>query len=107
MPHKIRIIKRQNKCTVHPANLQIERNEKVNFRVFGTEATIFVPNNLLFDPKGNAVQVLTLADGQKSDNFSVNADTSSVKDGAYPYAIYCKGVNDFAEGNSSPTMIVE
>ena len=104
MPQRVRVIKRQNRCTIHPANLQIQKGDKVNFRVFGSDATVFVPNDLLLDRTGNPVQVLPLSDGVKSEDYTVK---QGVTDGPYPYAIYCKEVNDFAEGNSSPTMIVE
>lgn len=102
---KLRVIKRQGKCTVHPANLQVQKGETINFRVFGTDATVFAPNDILIEVGTNRpVQVLDLAHGGPGKDCIVNP---KISDGAYPYAIYCKGVNDFAEGNSSPTMIVE
>jgi hypothetical protein len=104
MPHRVRIIKRQNRYTVHPANLQVQKGEQVNFRVFQSNATVLVPNDLLVDAAGAVVSAIPLTAGVKSADYTVN---SRVPDGAYPYAIYCKDSNDFAEGNSPPTMIIE
>jgi hypothetical protein len=104
MPHRVRIIKRQNRYTVHPGNLQVDKGDQVNFRVFQSNATVLVPNDLLVDAAGAVVSAIPLTAGVKSADYTVNP---RVPDGAYPYAIYCKDGNDFAEGNSPPTMIIE
>ncbi len=82
---------------VNPGRHEVKRGEPVTWSNPPTDLVLLFPDKDLFGtreidvPEGRSV---TLEVSQRAQK------------GEYPYAVYCKDSNDFAEGNSYPVMIV-
>ncbi len=99
MPTTIRIIKRGNiKCTVVPAHVFLNPLDRVVFHAMGADMVVLIPDDI-FTETEHRFEVL---DGQTSSEKEIKTGAQ----GVHPYAVYCADHQDFAEGNSPPTMIV-
>ncbi len=75
------------------------------FLAQGTNGVIFIPNaNRLFDTSSGSLTI-ELKSGNQTESFTVSDNVASGDD--FPYAVYCDGDNDFAEGGSSPRIIID
>jgi plastocyanin len=83
---------------VVPGNITVNRGEEVTWRAGKTDLVIFFPNERLL---GTNKIVVKSGD---TKTVKVNED---IETGVYPYAIYTAEINDFAEGNSMPRMIIK
>jgi hypothetical protein len=112
------------KSVVWPPVLVVKPGEEIQFKAVGTSATVFLPKPDAFrdvDALGapaaptrsvvavGAQGVKIKVKGQAATALGASAASAagSPAPGIYPYAVYCKASNDFAEGNSSPVMIIE
>ena len=88
-----------------PGRLGVKSGEEVIFEAKHTNTTIWIPNaKELFGDKREHL-VFDIKSGGKSETFTVKQGLPKGKE--YPYAVYCENSNDFAEGNTSPRMIIE
>jgi len=118
-PVKAVTIWRQNeKWFVTPGTVKVGQGEDVIFTTQGTQASILIPKGRLFETpaagtgtvSGDVIILAVARDGQTK----VTAKKGS---GAKPlvakpwikcrYAVYCHQDEDFAEGSSSPIMLIE
>lgn len=83
---------------VVPGHITVARGEKVTWRAGKTKIVMFFPNERLF----NTEKIIIEAGEEKTE--TVN---EKVEPGEYPYAVYTEGINDFAEGGSSPRMSIK
>jgi hypothetical protein len=96
----------KSKGNVVPSPIFLKQGESFQFLSVNSNVTLFFPNLSIFD-KGHEVIRLVPRD-------SVTVKITSQIDPAilersryFPYAVFCDNANDFAEGNSSPSMIIE
>lgn len=99
---KVRIVKRGNvKCTVVPAHCPLVPLDKIVFKAPEVaDVVVFIPDDI-FTVSNRVIDV------PKGTTSSENQIKGGTPKGVYPYAVYCTDHEDFAEGNSPPTMIVE
>lgn len=108
---------RTDKCYfTHPDGVRVREGETLTFKATGTNAIVFFPQaETIFGRK--TPLFLTVRDGDKPRK------TPRVREGAYrgdnypyEYAIFChaagrdkngKALGEFAEGNSTPKVIIE
>jgi hypothetical protein len=95
---------RPKKRVVRPGRLRVRRGDRVNFRATGTALTIWIPNSKELFGIGKRL-VFDVKKGARSKSFKV-AQTAKVGK-EYPYAVYCKSDNEFAEARSVPIMIID
>ena len=106
---KVTIFNYRGKNVVWPPYVVVTPKEEVVFKVVNTAATVFFPNRRIFEKHEKA----GAADGGMVIRLTLEDPpiTLKVKDGArlgaYPFSVYCESGQDFAEGNSSPVMILE
>ncbi len=132
---EVRIISYRGRNVVWPPYVIVKLGETIVFKAVNTEATVFLPKPELFEfendtgqkgekgaPARKGVvkvkdkpvsvkvrrkpQSRKLAEGHDQATPVEKSYEPSVP-GIYPYAVYCKTGNDFAEGNTSPIMIIE
>jgi|GEM_PF-1044241 len=108
--HELTIIIDKNKAVVKPGSLTVSTGDSISINVTGTNAFLFFPDiNLL------GIQTAYIFNGRKilltvqdvSQSLQESDEENEDEINRYPYAAYCDGVNDFAEGASSPFMIVK
>ncbi|MBL7136264.1 MAG: hypothetical protein ISS81_06695 [Candidatus Marinimicrobia bacterium] len=87
-----------------PGRLGVKSGEEVIFEAENTNTTIWIPNAEELFGRGEHL-VFDIESGGKSETFTVMPRLRIGKE--YPYAVYCENSNDFAEGNTSPRMIIE
>jgi len=93
----------KHKHVIQPGHLYLKRGDKVVFMTRGTAAKIFIPRaDILFGIPKNSIIDVSGSGHSVAFNVQRNAPT-----GWYPYSSYCKNGNDFAEGGTSPGMIVD
>ncbi len=109
----VKIFCEKSKGIVHPSPLFVTCEDSIEFKAINTAVTIFFPKEELFveenpyiklDPqqeKYRRVGKVTLKNKKALESLDFEIP------GAYTYAVYCENMNDFAEGNSSPSMIIE
>jgi hypothetical protein len=120
----VRIFSYGGKNVVWPPYVFVQPGEVVVFKPVNTEGTVYLPRPEIFEV-ASAAQVASTAGGIKlrlggssgvasiriKSQVSAAAGAAplaaSPAPGVYPYSVYCKNANDFAEGNSSPVMIIE
>ena len=117
------------KNVVWPPYLFVKEDEAVCIRAVNTSVTILLPKPaVLWDPaeklemmsnEGVLFQIpaggckwFVARDRKKDTKFTRWLKTKKLTKeypvrGAYPYSVYCDKGGDFAEGNSSPVMLVE
>ena len=95
----------ENPNVARPGRLFVMPGDDVKFTTKNTGVTIWIPNAkelfgigaeyFLFDiERDGESKILTVSEGL-------------AKGREYPYAVYCRDGNDFAEGNTAPRMIIE
>lgn len=117
----------RDRNVVWPPCVVLKPGEEVVFKSVNTAATVFLPRPELFAVASGATATAAAASAAPGITLSLsgNAGGARIKikgqpyavgggsapgnpaPGVYPYAVYCKNANDFAEGNSSPVMIIE
>ena len=113
----VKISKLGDRWIVRPARVYVAPGDDVIFATEGTAVTICIPKAELFEiPEAGATlgKMLTFEIGRgahgsiKIKNGKVAAElkreTKRIK---CPYAVYCRDGDDFAEGASSPVMIID
>lgn len=103
-------ITEDNKAVADPGSLPVFTGDTISINVTGTNAFLFFPDKNLF-----GIQTAYIYNGRKilltvqevRQSFQESDDENDDEINRYPYAAYCDRVNDFAEGASSPFMIVK
>lgn len=113
------------KTMVWPPCVVVRPGEEVVFKCLNTPAAVFLPKPEIFtvgaalaSTSTAAGVTMSLSSNQAVGKLKVKGETISVggkttyapgsaAPGVYPYSAYCKSPNDFAEGNSSPVIIIE
>lgn len=124
----VRIVRRKEGRFVVPAYVVASPGDTIEFRIMGHDAaaTVFIPEAVVsggqkrvYDVEaGKPAHVEVMRDvleeiqGKRSRGEMTEKDVkkhwkSIGVPGEFPYAVYCHDVRDFAEGGSSPVMIVE
>ncbi len=86
---------------IQPGHQYLRVGDTVIFETRGTAARIYIPRvKALF---GIDDEWITVGQKGHSDEFTVQECPHE----KYPYVVYCKDGNDFAEGGTSPAMIIE
>ena len=87
---------------VRPGQLYVRDGDEVFFSTRKTDIEIFFPQQTkeLLKAPSNVIKM-------KSIDPPVAFTIHKSEEGKFPYAVYCKEGNDFAEGGSAPAMIVE
>lgn len=106
--HRIRIIYdpdleyESHKHVVRPGHQYVSAGDKVIFKTMRTAARIFFPKaaELFVELKDNWI---TVEENDQSDPLTIKDGSS----GKYAYVAYCNNGEDFAEGGSTPRIIVE
>jgi hypothetical protein len=121
---EVMVISYQGKHVVWPPYVVVAPGEEVVFKAVGVDATVFLPMPEMFEDTVDVHDGTTRSTepAQKTDKglvLEVGKQHTAVRvkktDGldaypvraAYPYSVYCKQANTFAEGNSAPVMIIE
>jgi len=107
------------KNIVWPPVAVVDGGDTVRFHAVNTDATIFIQSALSFEgmesdkelfelPKRHTLD-LKVKPNVKADKSSADLSTEGqdAVGGVYPYSVYCKDANDFAEGNSNPMILIE
>jgi hypothetical protein len=111
---------------VDPSPLEVRRGDTIQINAPGTDLQILIPNH--YTPRALPFRIVSPLPGHVSAHlpgwvlwssddgvlFNIPAHQSvtvEVLDSAqigdhYPYAVYCKSKNAFAEGNSDPEIII-
>ena len=113
------ILSYSGKNIVWPPVVVLDGGDTVKFQAVNTDATIFLEGALSFEgmeksaesldvPKKHtlSLKVKPQVRRQKPPGGLTPAGTEALA-GVYPYSVYCVEGNDFAEGNSSPIMVLE
>jgi plastocyanin len=124
----VRIVRRKEGRFVVPAYVVANPGDTIEFKIMGHDATatVFIPDAVVSDGKkrvydvapGNPAYVEVMVgelrkiqDARSKGDMTEKQAKQHWKDigvpGEFPYAVYCHDVRDFAEGGSSPVMIVE
>lgn len=110
-PHMIQIRKRDHiqsgkpEFVASPGKMHVKKSEKIMFQAQGTNAVIFIPNANKFLDTNESTLVIDASSGRQTHSFTLSDNPSSGAE--FPYAIYCDGDNDFAEGGSTPRIIID
>jgi hypothetical protein len=123
MAAEVMVISYQGKHVVWPPYVVVAQGEEVMFKAVGVDATVFLPMPEVFEetvdihdgtarssePVQKTDKGLVLRVGKKHTAIRVKKPASPdyTTRTAYPYSVYCKEANTFAEGNSAPVMIIE
>jgi hypothetical protein len=94
---RIAIVCKDGTARVHPPAIVSAAGEEIRFVAANSAVTVWLPDNILF-----GVQQFDVPPGDPR-----TLTVQKVPGGEYPYAVFCKGTRRFAEGNSSPIIIVE
>jgi len=101
----------KTKHTILPGILYVNPGDTVSFYTKGTSATVFIPNGVdLFKSPSKEVTVIdkhwifSIEDENESSQFEIK-DVPPGTD--FPCTVYCDVENNFAEGNSYPTIIID
>jgi hypothetical protein len=101
--HYVRIVRKQRKCFVIPGTVIVSPGDKVVFKSINEgEINIFFPRGDYFNPEKRVVDLT-----EENDFNEVISIPENASSGVYSYSIFCEKSDDFAEGNTPPTMIVE
>ena len=89
-----------------PGVLHVNNGDLVTFHATNSDVLIFIPNaNKLIKNAGKNIQISIRAGGS-SKGFRIDIGSNKTPL-TFPYAVFCERGNDFAEGNSSPKIIVD
>ena len=123
----VNIFSAGGKNVVWPPYLVVKEGETVVFRAINTSATIHLPRPAVLEDEAGEIETQTTDDivfqvGEgKRKRFKARKRDTKFKNwlkakkltkeyptrGVYTYSVYCQKGGDFAEGNSSPVMILE
>ena len=95
--HDIEIICRDGVWKVEPSKVKAKAGDSIHWNVVSSDATLLFPTRKLFWHQDFMIAT------DKGLVLNVGQD----KEGEYRYAVFCHKENDFAEGNSSPIIIIE
>ena len=113
------IISYSGKNIVWPPVIVLDGGDAVKFRAVNTDAAVFFKGALSFEGMQNDEEILKVP---KKHVLAMKVKPKVLKEkppgglkpegkeavaGIYPYSVFCSEGNDFAEGNSSPVMILE
>jgi hypothetical protein len=118
------IMSYRGKNVVWPPYVVVKPGEDIIFKTVGTSAKVFLAKPEAFNSvkatgldAGTVGQTITVGThgvrirvkGEPSFASAAAAVEGSLNlpYGVYPYAAYCGTPNDFAEGNSSPVILIE
>lgn len=91
----------KHKHVVQPGHQYVSRGDEIRFRTKNTTATVFIPKAMeLFNLKTQWINV-----DQNGHTETLIVQNCNL--GKYAYAAYCDIGEDFAEGGTSPAVIVE
>lgn len=88
-----------------PGHQYVHGEDTIQFAPRNTDTIIFIPNakDLFVDIDDDYI-VIPLAVNDPPQTFTIkHAENKRI----FPYAVYCKRGNGFAEGGTSPAIIVE
>lgn len=109
--HMIQIRKRDQiesgkpEFVASPGRMHVKKSEKIMFQAQGTNAVIFIPNANKLLETNESTLIIDARSGKQTHSFTLSGNLSSGSD--FPYAIYCDEDNDFAEGGSTPRIIID
>jgi len=90
---------------VRPGHLYVSSGDKVIFTSDQVDSLFFIPNaSELFGVKEEYF-VLSILAGGAPQAFTVQRGLPCGQE--FPYAVYCRDCNNFAEGGSPPRMIIK
>ena len=98
----------------HPGGVRVREGDKLAFRASGTNAKIFFPQAEKLFEEGKGVEVLEVM--PEGEPRTVRVKQGAYREDPYEFAIFCdaagkdkngKGLGQFAEGNSTPKVIIE
>jgi hypothetical protein len=109
----------KKKNIVWPPVVVLDGGDTVRFQAVNTDATIFLEGALSFEgmtqqsevfrvPKKRILEITVKPDVVAQEpSGGLTAEGAEAVAGAYPYSVFCSEGCDFAEGNSSPVMLIE
>ena len=101
----VEFILEKNELHANPGTLYVSRYDSVRFTSKVTEGVLFFPKPDFFEPYQGATERLINFDMSGQVELKIN---EKVPEGdETPYAYYCAIGNDFAEGDSSPRIIIK
>jgi len=100
---KVTIFSYRCKNVVWPPYVVVTPGDEIVFKAVNTTAMVFFPNGGIFEAHRSG-EAITLPVGGEQPKLKVRDGASP---GLYPFSVYCENGPDFAEGNSSPVMIIE
>jgi len=104
LKHNVEIKCQNGKSLVIPGEIHVKRGDGVRFNAVNTDISLFMPRkDILESSESHSIRIRSIKSGH-SKTLKVRLDSHP---DTYTYGVYCKENNDFAEGNSSPKMIVE
>jgi hypothetical protein len=113
------ILSYSGKNIVWPPVVVLDGDDTVEFHAVNTEATVFLKGALSFQGMAKRAELLEVPQRhilalkvkpnvrRKNPPGGLTPEGTEALAGVYPYSVYCDEGNDFAEGNSSPIMIIE
>ena len=100
--HNVVIYRADNKWRVSPSPLHVQIGDEVEFHAQGTNAVIQFPIHALFDTS----EIILKASNNRKEIMTVRASG----EGSYPYSVLAlfpdRIGGEYAEGNSSPRIII-
>jgi hypothetical protein len=115
----VHIISYAGKNIVWPPVIVLDGGDTIRFRAVNTDATVFFKGALSFEGMQNDEEILKVPKKhvlamkvkpkvlKKGPAGGLKPEGTEAVAGVYPYSVFCSEGNDFAEGNSSPVMILE
>jgi hypothetical protein len=129
--HRVCIFPHAGTTKVWPPYLVVKAGDSVIFTAIGTSATVVFPHAAAFKPgqdkveetksgsetlirvdMGTSVRLVTQDNLEDMDlvglrTRSGGSAVTDANDQIYAYSVYCGQVNDLAQGQSSPVMLIE
>jgi hypothetical protein len=94
---RLAVVCKDGAARVVPPAIVANVNEEIRFIAINSAVTVWMPETSLF-----GVQQFEVKPGAPQTQ-----TVKGVPGGEYPYAVFCHVMRRFAEGNSSPIIIVE
>ena len=101
----VQIINDGKKFVVCPGTIHMKTTDSLKLIFPDLGGLLFIPKSYLFMENSGPIELLIDTKGITEKTFTINPEVTERVD--TPYAFYCAGINDFAEGNSSPRIIIE
>jgi hypothetical protein len=90
-----------------PQILYAKENELIRFIGKNTDVRIYIPEAHLLFKDSPANLLFPVKQGDERNTYTVIKRDSKLSKQEYAYAVYMENGRDFAEGNSTPKIIVE